>query len=68
MKNPGKSFLKGFILAPLPLIALFLVFVIAVDPFWRFGSPLIPGFNQLKIHYTHQVRLSKSHQACVQKP
>ncbi len=67
-KDPGRSFLKGFLFSPILLGAALLLFVVLVDPFWRFNSPLIDGFNRHKIYFTHQARLAKAHQACAQKP
>jgi hypothetical protein len=51
--------LSAFLAAPLILLA---AFVIAVDPYYVFGSPEWPGINAEKPHYEQRVLLAKPYQ------
>jgi hypothetical protein len=51
--------LAAFVAAPLMLLA---AFVIAVDPYYVFGSPAWPGINAEKPHYEQRVLIAKPYQ------
>lgn len=63
---------RSCVLFFLSTISLFfgfiLLFNIIVDPFWYFNLVNIKGFNAIKPHFAHNLRLGKAHQICKQKP
>jgi len=64
IKNNLKSFIYWFLASIAAAILSLILFMIVVDPYWRFDLVSIKGFNYFKPRVAYKMRLTRAHQIC----